>query len=155
MKNLYNKGYTLIEVLIGLFVIGIILATVVFSFSALKKSQALKNAVSDAMSSIDKARSEAFASVSSSEYGVRFESDKVVIFKGTSYSAGTGTNETVNIVSPATISNVTLNGVSGPSGDLYFNRLTGVPSKNGTITITASSSSKIITISATGGTSVN
>ncbi len=155
MHSFYKKGFSAIEILIVVAILGIILAVVSFSFSGLKNSQALKNAVGDVVSSVDKARSMAFASVSSSEYGVHFQSNKIVIFTGTTYNSTSSTNETINIISPATISNVTLAGVSGTSGNLFFNKLTGVPSKIGTVTITVASSSKVITISATGGISVN
>jgi hypothetical protein len=46
-------------------------------------------------------------------------------------------------------------GVSAIPGEMYFNRLTNIPSKTGTITITTGSSQKIITIGATGNVSVS
>lgn len=52
-----------------------------------------------------------------------------------------------DIVSPATISNGTL--CSIPC-EIYFNRLSGSPSTNGTVTISTTNYSKTITISATG-----
>jgi len=94
-------------------------------------------------------------SVNSSSYGVHLESDKVIIFKGTAFSSGDADNETIDIIAPANISNVTLAGVSGSTGNVYFNRLSGGPNKTGTITISTTNFSKIITISATGGASVN
>ncbi len=155
MKGLYQKGYSILEILLAVAIVGIILVIATYSFSGLKNSQAMKNATGDISSATDKARSEAFASVASSEYGVHFQSNKVVIFKGTAYNASSSTNETINISSPASITNVTLNGVSGTSGDVYFNKLTGTPSKTGTVTVTVSSTTKTITISATGGISTN
>jgi len=59
-----------------------------------------------------------------------FNPIKFIIFQGTSYTGGNA-NETVNIVTPARISNVTLGGVSGSSGDVYFNRLSGYPALPG------------------------
>ncbi len=155
-NNFYKKGFTggftLMELVVGISILIIIMAFAVFSFSGIKNSQALKNSAQDTVSSINKARAESFASVSSSAYGVHFQSDKVVVFKGTAYSVGNSSNETVNILSPATISSISL---SGGGSDVYFNRLTGVPSKTGTVVVTAGTKTKTITISALGGVSAN
>ena len=136
-------------------ILALILAVVIPQFSKSRESQVLKSAVSDTVSYINKAKSQTLSSVDSSAYGVHFQSDQVIIFKGTVFSAGSADNEITNILTPATISNVTLGGVSSTSGELYFNRLSGAPNKTGTVTITANSSSKIITISATGTVSIN
>ncbi len=155
MKKLFNKGFTAIEILIALAVIVIIVSVALPQLSHSRENQAMKNAVQESLSSIDKARGETLSSLNSSEYGVHFQSDKVIIFKGTAYSTGASTNETIDIVTPASISNVTFGGVSSTSGDVYFNRLSGAPSTTGTVTISTTNFSKIITISATGIASVN
>jgi hypothetical protein len=122
------------------------------SFKTLRDNQVLKATASDVFSSLDKARSQTLASVNSSEYGVHFQSDKVVIFKGQVYSSSDVNNENIIITTPATISAIAL---TGGATDVYFDRLSGAPNKTGTITVTISSLSKVITISATGVTSVN
>ncbi len=157
MKNIKEnkRGVTLIEMIIVLAIMGVIFGIAFHYFSGFKNSQAVRNAGQDILSSLSKARSYAFASVSSSGYGVHFEASKVVIFKGTSYSSGALTNEMISVISPATISNVTLNSISGTSGELYFNRLTGVPSKTGTVRITAGGVTKTVTISSAGAGSIN
>ena len=155
MNDFYKKGITALEIIIVLGVVGVLLALILPNFSKIREDQVVKSAASDILSAISKARSQTLASVESSEYGVRFESDRVIIFKGKVYSSGAPDNEIISIYSPASISNVTLGGVSGNSGDMYFNRLYGVPSLTGTITISTSSISKTITISATGITSIN
>ncbi len=155
MRSIYNKGITPIEVLVTFAVLGILVMVVLPQFSSLKERQVLKAAYSDALSAINKSRGDTLASVNSSEYGVHFQSDKVIIFTGTAYSAGAGSNTEIDIVAPASITNVTLGGVSGTSGNLYFSRIYGVPSKTGTIIISTSSYSKTITISSTGAASVN
>ena len=143
------------ELLIVLAIIGIIVAITLPSFSSIKENQVLNNAVENVVSALNKARTQTLSSLESSEYGVHFESDQIVIFKGKVYSAVDPDNESVEITSPATISNVTLGGVSGPEGELYFARLSGVPDKSGTVTVSVAGSSKIITISSTGTVSKN
>lgn len=157
MNFFYKKGITAIEVLVVIAVLGIIFLVVIPQFSKTRENQVLKSAVGDVISSLDKARSQTLASLNSSEYGVHFQSDKVIIFKGTVFSTSDANNETVSFTSPANISNVTINGTSGATGDIYFYRLTGMPSNAGvnTITVSITSFSKIITISTTGEVSVN
>ncbi|MDD5720884.1 MAG: type II secretion system protein [Candidatus Pacebacteria bacterium] len=152
MKNLYKKGITIIELLVVLAVLGIIFSVVIPQFSKMRENQVLKSGVSDTLSSIDKARGETLASLNSSSYGVHFQSDKVIIFKGTDFSTrDTTKDETISIATPAIISSGTLT----LPVDIYFNRLSGSPSKTGTITISTPVYSKIITISATGVASVD
>lgn len=143
------------ETIVVVAVLVLIIAVVLYSLSTLKRSQAMKNAVGDVLSSIDKARSMSFASVNSTTYGVHFQSDKVVVFSGTTYSSGASGNDNINITTPASITNVTLNGSSGTSGDIYFTRLSGIPNQTGTVTITVGASTKTITIATTGNASVN
>jgi Tfp pilus assembly protein FimT len=155
MLNFNKKGISVVEILIVVAVLGVILSVVIPQFSRSRENQVLKNAVTEILSDLDKAKAQTLASIDSSSYGVRFESDKVIIFKGTAFLVDDASNEITEIVSPASISNVTLGGMSGNSGELYFNRLSGMPSKNGTITISSPSFSKIITISAMGTASTN
>ena len=134
----------------------IIMASVaLISFSKMREQQVLKNGLENILASIDTARGETLASLNSSSYGVHFQSNKVIIFKGTVFSVNDSNNQTVAITSPASISNVTLNGVSATSGDIYFVVLSGLPSQSGTVTVSTPSLSKIITISATGVASSN
>ena len=146
---------TVIEILIVLAVIGIIVSVVLPQFSKIKEQQVLKSGVQDTLSSIDKARVETLSSLNSSSYGVHFQSDKVIIFKGAVFSVSDANNEIIGFTTPAKISSVALGCTPTIPCDIYFNRLSGSPSTNGTITISTTNYSKIITISATGGASVN
>jgi prepilin-type N-terminal cleavage/methylation domain-containing protein len=155
MKNFYKKGITALELLVVIAVLGVIFAIVIPQFSKIKELQTLKNATGDILSSFNKAQSQTLASLNSSSYGVHFQSDKVIIFKGAVFSVDDTNNETIDILTPATISSVTLAGVSSGSGDIYFNRLSGAPNITGTVTVSTSNYSRIITISTTGAASSN
>ena len=141
MKNFFKnqKGMTLLEILVVIAVLGILLSIVLPQFSKIKENQVLKNAVEDVMSVLRSAESQSLASMNSSEYGVHFQSDQVILFKGKTFSIGAADNKITNIILPASISNVTLAGISANTGDVYFERLSGVPSKIGIITISTSS----------------
>ncbi len=154
MQNFYKKGITLVESLVVISIIGILAAIVSPQFAKIKENQVLKNAGSYILATLNKAHSQTLASLNSSEYGVHFQSDKVVIFRGTIYIPNDVNNESIDLITPAIISNVILGGVSSTTGDVYFSRLSGVPNKIGTITISTTSYSKIITISAAGGFSI-
>lgn len=154
-NSFFRRGFSFIEMIIVLSVLGIIFAITLPQFSEIKNSQVLKSASGDIISSFKKAETETRASKDSSSYGVHFQSDKIIIFKGATFSANDANNQDVDIIRPATISNISL---SGGATDIYFNRLTGTPSATGTVTISISgdqSMIKTITFSATGNASIN
>ena len=151
MPNL-KKGFAILEILIVLAIMGLLLAVVVPSLKTMRNNQLLKAVASDVFSALDKARSQTLSSINFSEYGVHFESDEIVIFKGTVYSSSDASNENISVTSPASISDINLTG--GAEG-LYFNKLSGVPDKTGTITVSVAAVSRIITISATGVASMD
>jgi Tfp pilus assembly protein FimT len=155
LKNFYKnqKGITVVEILIAIAVITILSVLVLPGFAKIKKVQVLKSATEDIVSVIGKARSQTLDSLDSSAYGVHFSTDKVVLFKGTSYSENNPDNENVEIISPATISSISL---TGGAVNVYFNKLSGLPSASGSVTVaTPGITSKVITISATGSASSN
>ena len=152
MKKFYEKGITIVELLVVIAVLGIIFSITLPQFSKIRENQVLKNGVTEILSSISKARSQTLSSLQSSEYGVHFQPDKVIIFKGVVFDVGATNNETIDIISPATISSIV---IDGGGSDIYFNRLSGSPSKTGTVTVSSANYSRIITISATGMTSVD
>ena len=150
--NTFKEGYTIVEILIVLSVLALVIAVFLPSFQKIREGQVLKNAASEVFSALDKARSQGLASYNSLEYGVHFETNKITIFSGTIYSSSATDNLDIAITLPAYISAITL---TGGAVDLYFDRLSGAPNKTGTITVSNSSLSKTITISATGTASMN
>jgi len=142
-----KKGFTLVEILIVLSVLGIIAAIVMFSFSSVSSSGALDRSVSDVISALSQARSETLSSKDNSSYGVRFEQSEVIIFKE-SYSPGNSENVTISLSGPTLISNVSL---GGGGSEVLFERFTGNAATGGTVTLTNNAgSTKVITIYETG-----
>jgi prepilin-type N-terminal cleavage/methylation domain-containing protein len=154
MKNFYTKGFTMIEIIITIVVIGIIVAIVVPQFLRFRNVQVIKSTSQEVVSVLEKARSQTLASLDSSEYGVHFESDKVILFKGVSYLESDPNNEEIEIISPAVISDISL---SGSETSVYFNRLTGAPSAFGSVQISIASQNiiKTINVSQSGVISLN
>jgi prepilin-type N-terminal cleavage/methylation domain-containing protein len=148
----YTKGFTAIEIVIVLAIVVLLIAVVLPPLEKMKQNQVLKSAVADISSTLNKAKSQTLSSVNSLEYGVHFQSDKIVIFQGNTYSAANSTNEDVQITYPAYISNINL---TGGASDIYFDKLSGAPNKTGDITVSIPTQSKTVTISATGAVSSN
>lgn len=145
-------GFSLIEVIMVLAIIGILIYIIVPSFNKMREDQVLKTTTQEVVSSINKARSQSISSVNSSEYGIHFQSDKIALFKGTTYSPSDANNEYIILSSGASLSSINL---TGGAIDIYFDRLTGAPNKIGSVTVSVSSRTKVITISATGAVSMN
>jgi prepilin-type N-terminal cleavage/methylation domain-containing protein len=154
MKRINKKGISMLEIIIAITVIGIIVAIVIPQFSKLRNAQIIKSSGQEIFSLVERARSQTLASLDSSEYGVHFENDKAVLFKGIVYSGNSSDNEEVEITHPAEISNINL---SGGATSVYFTRLTGIPSVSGNIEISipGQNTMKIISIATSGAISLN
>jgi prepilin-type N-terminal cleavage/methylation domain-containing protein len=143
----FNKGFTLIEILIVLALMVILISIGYATFRNIKNLQVLNSTMSDVVSAVHKAKALSLASLDSSVWGVHFESDKVIIFKSQTYNSQSPDNEVLEIIHPAEISNI---GLGGGVDDVYFERITGMPSTTGRIDITVSSLSKSFRIDAFG-----
>jgi type II secretory pathway pseudopilin PulG len=153
MKNFQQKGTTLGEILLAIAIVGIITTLVSPGFAKIKKIQVLKSMAEEIVSAVEEARSLTLSSVNSSSYGVHFETNKVIIFTGTSFSSGAPGNKILDLISPVSISNINL---SNSDSDMYFYRLSGLPNATGTVTLSVSGlSPKTITISTSGSVSSN
>ncbi|MDQ5954155.1 MAG: hypothetical protein QG583_83 [Patescibacteria group bacterium] len=151
MKIFYNKGITVIEIVVVLAILVIIIGVTLPSFQNMRENQIFKTTLSEVVSTINKARGESMSSVNSQEYGVHFESDQVVIFSGTVYSDVAPDNVITEITSPASISDID---ITGGGSDLYFDRLTGAPDHTAEITVSTTTLSDVIVISGTGIVSI-
>ena len=151
-KRYFQRGITIQEILLVVAIFIVILSMALPAFRDSRDRQLLKSVTLEVYSVVTEARSQSLASLDSSEYGVHFESDKVVIFKGQSYSSSNLDNEDTEIPSSASISVIDL---TGGATDVYFDRLSGAPSVIGTVTIAVATFTRTLTISATGIVSVD
>ena len=143
-----NLGITIIELLAAVAIMGILGAVSVSVFSKLANNSSLDRDVTIINSYIEKARTESINSVNSLEHGIKFEANKITVFKSVTFSAG-NTETYYDIPGKSRISAINL---TGGATTVYFNKLTGAPSVTGTVVVsqTNGSETRTITIYATG-----
>lgn len=145
---LKNKGISIIEVLATVAILSVLSTVSVSVFSGLANSTSLNRDASIVASYMDKARAQAINSVNSLPHGVKLETQKISVFKNTSYSLA-NLEAYYDIPGKSKILSINL---TGGVTSFYFNKLTGVPSAVGTVVMSLAdgSETKTITIYGTG-----
>lgn len=147
-KHSNSRGITLVEILASIAIMFILGSISISVFSSLSNTTSLDRDVAIVASYIEKAHTMAINSVDSLEHGIKFETNKVTVFKSTSYSVA-NTEVYYEIPGKSEISAINL---SGGATSVYFNKLTGAPNVTGSVVVSLvdGSASKTITIYATG-----
>lgn len=144
------KGFTLLETLLALGIVAVIAALSMASLSNFNRDKALAVETEKVLSLVAKARSLTLAAKDDSVYGVHFEAQKAVLFKGGSYNANDSTNHIQPLNGEVNIATVAL---IGGGSDVVFKKLSGATTQSGTITLASmrdAIQTKVITIEATG-----
>jgi len=118
-----SKGFTIIEILLGLAIMAITVTIVVLSFAKINEKQALDKSVLLVTSVLDLARTKTLAGEGALRYGVKLEEDQVVLLP---------TYATTTLNSLVGVRNVNLN---GGGNTIYFERLTGETNQSGSFEI--------------------
>ena len=106
-----QKGALLIEILIVITTLAIIATLIFASFARFNSTQTLIGTTQTILAMLDEARTLTLASKNNLSYSVHFESSKVVLFTGTTYSASDPDNDETKLSRHVTISNIALNGI--------------------------------------------
>lgn len=126
-----QRGFTIIEMLIVIAVIVILVSMSVGAFSQFYKGNILEEQTQKVVTTLVDARSKTLLSKEDTNYGVHFESDRVILFKGDTYSAIDPDNEEVLLSSRVSLTTI----IAGGGSDIIYKRLTGGVIANGTTTI--------------------
>ena len=143
-------GFTLLEVIIVIAILVIITVVAIRPFTAFRDTARLDAAAESALSLLIEARSNTTSSINASQYGVHFETSRMALFKGITYSASDPTNDIVELPSGTEISAISL---QGGGSDVVFQRIIGATSQYGTVMFRVAANpteTRIVTILAGG-----
>lgn len=146
-KRIFQKGISIIEILITIAILGILTGISVSIFSSLANSQSLEKEAEIVASYINKARNNAINSLEFSTHGVSFASSTVSVF----YGSNPNTTPTTTTYSLSTRQKIWYVSLTNGQSYLYFNKLTGKPNTSGTLQVRdGNGNARTITIYATG-----
>lgn len=132
--KLHNQqnGFSVIELLIAIAIAAILLSVATVSGRFFQDTVNLSNAEKMIGTNIKLAKANSISSLNDFNYGIHFESDSVIIFRGSTFIIGDLANQTVNLPSGVEIYSVNLN---GGGSDLLFSRLIGTTDNFGAVGI--------------------
>lgn len=130
-KQSTTRGFTALELAIVIAIVAVLAAIVISSFATFRKTVAINTETEDTASFINRARANTISSKNDQQFGIHFQSDRLVMFQGTTYSAGAGTNET-HLLNSSVAATTT---VEGGGVDMVFQKVTGVTTQNATTTL--------------------
>jgi type II secretory pathway pseudopilin PulG len=147
LKKFFNNGFTVTETLIVIAIMIVLITVTLAVFSSFKNYEALNKDAQMVIETIRQAKNLTLNSKNSSQYGVHFESGSLTLFVGSTYTAGTTTNQVYSF-NPSVTATTSLSG----GVNIVFKRLTGETDNNGTITLSSafSTTTKTITVYKTG-----
>ena len=138
-----KKGFTLVEILIVIAILGILVGIVVTSFATFRSVQGLDKDSETVVEVLQQARSQTLVSQNASQYGVHFASSTVTLFTGTTYVPGSSTNQDYLLVGSDTVLSLSL---TGNGTNVVFARLNGETAQNGTIVLSSQTSGRTRTV---------
>lgn len=138
------KSFTLVELLLIVGILIILTAISVPTFRYFQKESDLNNSTQGIINTLRLAQNKTLASERESNYGVHFEAEKFILFKGASYDPSATNNETHNLPQSVEIYEINL---AGGETKVVFDRLTGETNQFGKVSLRLKSDySKISTV---------
>ncbi len=125
------KGFTLIEIILAIGILGILTSISINSFHSAQLKKQQDGIVQSIIAHLEKQKTDTQAGKGGSNYGIKFNEDEYILFAGTSYSASSPTNSHVPVVSDFQIEET----ISNASNIIFFSRLYGESNEMATITV--------------------
>lgn len=130
MRPLNQKGLSLIELLVVVSVIIILIGLAFISYRLFEKGTELEVTAQNILVTLKLAQTKTLASEGASQYGVHFENNKYILFKGDTYQEGAVENKIYQLPKRLEIYNIDL---ADGGNDVIFKRISGHTQQNGTI----------------------
>lgn len=148
-----RKGFTALEILIVIAILGILLSVILPSFTNFRRSSLLNTDTQNLVTLINRARILSVASKDDSQWGIHLETSKAVLFKGITYATSTATNEVHIFNTGLALSSIAIN---GGGSDILFEKVTGATVQNATTTllVTGTTASTTLLIQPSGITTI-
>ncbi|MFH0873317.1 MAG: type II secretion system protein [Candidatus Komeilibacteria bacterium] len=155
IRNNHLLGFTLIEIIVTMAILGILLTLGQGAYSVWQKMVHINNAAEELKSVLVQTQQKAAASADAKSWGVHFEADRYIIFSGDLYDPADTANKIKSLVGLTIINPDTSlsDGASGYSPDAVFAKFTGQTVNSGAITLSVISDltvTRSITISKLG-----
>lgn len=128
--NHHTTGFSFIEVLVVVAIIGVLAALGVLGFRNFVYSQSLQTATQDLYTTLSDARSATLASEYGAQFGVYIEPNRITRFRGSTYSSASPFNQVIDF------RGITVTHSLSGGATILFEKQTGRTTNSGTITLT-------------------
>ncbi|MBU1132015.1 prepilin-type N-terminal cleavage/methylation domain-containing protein [Patescibacteria group bacterium] len=141
-----QSGFTLIEVLIVVSITVVLAISAVFAFGNLQVSSQLNENTEQMIQTLRTAQERSFARINDSPHGVKFQTNKFILYQGTSYATRNAAYDRETVLDTSLTITTTLT-----NDEVNFSRQLGMPDHTGNVTLThATSGSRQISINSFG-----
>jgi prepilin-type N-terminal cleavage/methylation domain-containing protein len=140
MKSTYTnwiKGFSILETMTVIAIMGIILSVVMYSFNDAKARKELEITTDSIAYRLQEAKTSALSGKDGKNWGVHFDSNSYVYFSGNTYNPSDPNNSSTTIPINLTMS------LTGGVDTVIFSRITGKPQAIGTVTVTNTNNTSI------------
>ncbi|MBI3335117.1 MAG: hypothetical protein HY001_01290 [Candidatus Portnoybacteria bacterium] len=148
------RSFTLAEILLVVVFIALMVSATLIVFSSLGTRASLESSADHIISTLKKAQYNTISSKDLSGYGVHFEQNQYVLFKGLTYTAGALENETYPLPPGITLASIALAG----GNDVVFLRIDGRTANTGSLVLQIGSNpspSRVIVVEASGNATLD
>lgn len=145
MMFMNRKGFTVIELLLVLFIVGLLVSMSWAAYIGWQKQVQVINATAELKSTLLRAQQLAVSASGADNWGVQLVSDGYILFRGSTYNASDPSNlaREFNGVEITNFDSSLTDGIGGYSSSVIFQKLSGQTINIGNITLVAQNSPSV------------